>query len=112
MYTTIYTAGQFRDEFIRMGWGKNFTYEGSMALFKYFEQYEEDTGERIELDVIAICCDWAEYTPEELVSEYGSYLDRDDDIEDSEYAEKLAKELTDRTTVIECGNGNFIIQAF
>ena len=31
------------------------------ALWDYFEQYEEDCGEEIELDVIAICCDFCEY---------------------------------------------------
>ena len=35
----------------------NFSYDGLKALFEYLEDYEEDTGEEIELDVIALCCD-------------------------------------------------------
>ena len=39
----------------------NFSYEGLKALFDYLEQYEEETGQELELDVIAICCDFTEY---------------------------------------------------
>ena len=36
----------------------NFDYEGLSILFDYLEQYERDTGEEMELDVIGICCEW------------------------------------------------------
>ena len=39
----------------------NFSYEGKRALFDYLEQYEEDAGEKIELDTIALCCEYTEY---------------------------------------------------
>jgi hypothetical protein len=39
----------------------NFSYEGLRALFEYLEESEESTGEEIELDVIALCCDFIEY---------------------------------------------------
>jgi len=48
----------------------NFSYDGLNVLFDYLEQYEEDTGEEIELDVIAICCDYAEMTFEEVYNDY------------------------------------------
>ena len=38
----------------------NFTYEGLEVLFDYFESYEDETGHEIELDVIAICCEYSE----------------------------------------------------
>lgn len=38
----------------------NFSYEGLEVLFDYFESYEEETGHEIELDVIAICCEYSE----------------------------------------------------
>lgn len=50
----------------------SFSYDAKKVLFEYFEQLEEDTGEEIELDVIAICCDYSEYTEEELTNEYGA----------------------------------------
>jgi len=39
----------------------NFTYQGKRALFDYLEQLEEDTGTPIELDTVALCCEYSEY---------------------------------------------------
>jgi hypothetical protein len=60
----------FRDAFQKAGRGNNFSYEGLGVLFDYFEEYEESTGEEIELDVIAICCEFCEETPEEIRANY------------------------------------------
>jgi len=38
-----------------------FSYEGKRALFDYLEQLSEDTGEDIELDTVALCCEYTEY---------------------------------------------------
>ena len=48
----------------------NFSREGLEQLFDYFEAYERDTGEEIELDVISICCDFSEDTPEAIAENY------------------------------------------
>jgi hypothetical protein len=32
---------------------QGFSYEGTKALFEYFEQYEQDTGEEMEFDPVA-----------------------------------------------------------
>ena len=39
----------------------NFTYEGLECLYNYLIDYEQDTNTEIELDVIALCCDYSEY---------------------------------------------------
>ena len=39
----------------------DFSYEGLGALYDYLDQLGDDIGEEIELDVIAICCDFSEY---------------------------------------------------
>ena len=39
----------------------NFSYEGLESLYNYLTDYEQDTGTEIELDVIALCCDYSEY---------------------------------------------------
>ena len=52
----------FIEAFRQAGRGEQFTREGLSALFKEFEDFEDSTGEEIELDVIAICCDYAEYS--------------------------------------------------
>jgi hypothetical protein len=40
---------------------ENFSYEGLKALFNYLEGESEDCDSNIELDVIAICCEYSEY---------------------------------------------------
>jgi len=77
-----------------------FSYEGAKALFEYFEQYEQDTGEEMEFDPIAIRCDFDEYESLEDIKK--SYQD----IESLE-------DLQNHTTVIEIPNSDrLIIQAY
>ena len=59
----------------------NFSREGLEQLFDYFESYEKDTGEEIELDVIAICCDFSEDSFENISDLYGIEIDVEDDEE-------------------------------
>lgn len=76
----------------------NFGYEGKRALFDYLEQLEEDTGEQIELDVIALCCEYTEYSDiEEIKGVYPSIKNMED--------------LQNNTQVIEF-EGGIIIQDF
>ena len=49
------------------GW----TYEEAEALILYYEEFEEDTGEEIELDAVAVRCDWSSETEEEICKNYG-----------------------------------------
>ena len=70
MYQTINTASAFRDEFRACGRADQFTYEALGILFDYLEAYEMDSGEEIELDVIALCCDFSEDMPEAIAQSY------------------------------------------
>lgn len=78
---------------------ENFSIAGRHALFEYLEDFAEQTDSPgIELDVIALCCEYSEYESlEELQVDYN-------DIESME-------DLQDNTIVIEF-NGGFIIQSF
>ena len=88
--------GRFVDAFrIRK---ENFSHKGLRALFDYLEQCEEDTGEEMELDVIGLCCEYAEYESlEDIQKDYSEVKDLDD--------------LRDNTIVIEF-DGGIIIQQF
>ena len=44
----------FHDAFVNYGRTDNFSYDALDLLFDYFESIESDTGEEIELDVIAV----------------------------------------------------------
>jgi hypothetical protein len=60
----------FRDAFKRYGRGEQFSYEGLELIFDYIEEYEDSTGEQVELDVVALCCEWCEQSPEDIAIAY------------------------------------------
>jgi len=72
---------QFTEDFNRLR-PNSYSYEGLKALFNYFEEYEESTGEEIELDVIGICCEFTEYENlKEFQSVYSEDFETFEDIE-------------------------------
>ena len=76
------TESMFHDAFVRMGRKTQFSYEGKAALYGYLAELAEDTGEPIELDVIALCCEFTEYESiEEYNAEYGTDFDSWADVE-------------------------------
>ena len=100
MIDTI-TRHSFQDAFYKMGRGNQFSYQGLLALYDWFEEYEDSAGSQIELDVIAICCEYAEYD---------SLKDFQDDYGD-EY--KSLENIENRTTLIKIeGTEGFIVEQF
>ena len=83
---------------------EQFTYEGKKALFNYLNELGEDIGKPIELDIIAICCDFTEYESlEEFNDDYSYTISNDtDSIDDISYY----------TIVIKIDDESFIIQDF
>lgn len=63
-----------------MGRDNQFSYEAKKIIFDYFERYEDDAGEHVELDVIAICCEYAEMTEAEIRQAYS--IDEDSFVSD------------------------------
>jgi hypothetical protein len=49
---------QFVDAFHAYGRYDSFGYDALRIIFDYLEEYEQDCNEELELDVIAICCDY------------------------------------------------------
>ena len=77
MYVRI-DLNDFREAFNRMGRGDNFTYAGLGELFEYLEELEH-CEEQTELDVIGLCCDFAEGTAQEIASSYNVDIEGMDD---------------------------------
>ena len=90
---------QFIDKFMQQR-PNNFSYDGLIALFEWLEQYEEDTETEMELDVIAICCDFSEY--DNLKDFQQDYSKDYESIE----------EIENETLVIPIDDESFIIQQF
>lgn len=110
MKTTV-NKNQFIHAFTDMGRGNQFSRGALCALFDYLEQLEDDTGEEIELDVIALCCDYAEHANAvEAANEYGEEPDADETDEDAR-EEAALDWLRERTQVIEF-NGGVVVQNF
>lgn len=105
------TESEFINSFSDYGRDENFSYEARKALFEYFTQYEEDCGIEIELDVIAICCEWSEYgTLQELAEDYGFADDLNlEDMDDED--EVIRNYIHDHTQLIEF-DGGIIIACF
>ena len=61
----------------------NFSYEGLESLYNYLTDYEQDTGTEIELDVIALCCDYSEYKDLEEYKQNYSSINSIKDIQDA-----------------------------
>ena len=97
----IITESQFIDAFKSWDTYKNqFSYEGLKALFEWFEELENDIGEEMELDVVAICCDFTEYENlKQYNNDYGKEYEGID-------------EIADDTTLIKIDDERFIIQQY
>jgi len=103
----------FRAAFNEMDRGDNFTPAALNALYEYLEEYEQDTGEEIELDVIAICCD---YDEEESLEEWARCYFCDDQLaellKDSDDKEETLRDyILDHGQLIEF-DGGIIVSKF
>ena len=108
MYTTV-NLPQFRDAFQTRK--ENFSYEGLEILFEYLENYEYETNEKIELDVIALCCDYSESTVEEIANDYS--IDVSDARDDEDVKKDIIRTyLNDNTTIVGETADGFIYQQF
>jgi hypothetical protein len=100
----------FHDAFRNMDRLDNFSYEGREALFEYLESYEDDAGATIELDVIALCCDYTEASYSEIAEYYSLELEG---IAKERDIERVREYLEENTALVgETSNGVFLYQNF
>jgi len=104
----IVTETMFIDTFKKIR-PNNFSYDGLKVLFEHLEEYENSTGEEIEFDVIAICCDYSEYeTKKELLENY----DYETIEEIEEQTEIIEFKKWDIKTLSNNDYSSYIIRAF
>ena len=94
------------------------SYAGANALAEYLEEYEESTGEELELDTCAIRCDFSEW--DSLQEWAGDYFGTDADwrsiigcenCEDEETDDKIREYIQDHGQLIEF-EGGIIVSSF
>ena len=100
----------------------------SLNGYRAILDYYNDIDENIELDVIAICCEWTEYGDnaacdfEDMKNDYGylypideymqDYYITEEDFDIDEYIDELIKVLECHTTVLKVSNGNYLVALF
>lgn len=91
---------------------EQFSYNALVALFNYYEELEDSMGEQMELDVVAICCEWTEY--ETVREAYENYQDDYSELWDDEQdrIDEALEYLRDRTQVILIDFERIIIANF
>jgi len=96
----------------------SWSYNGSLALAEYLEEYEESTSEEMELDTCAIRCDFSEW--DSLQEWAGDYFGTDadwrsiigcEDCEDEETNDKIREYINDHGQLIEF-DGGVIVSSF
>lgn len=100
----------------------NWSYNGACALAEYLEEYEESTGDEIELDIVAIRCEFSEYSSlQDWIADYYSKhfddaiklagIDLDGDEEEDEIDRLIRSHIEDHGQLIEF-NGGIIVSSF
>ena len=88
---------EFCDAFHACDRNENFSYEGKRILFDFLEEWEEETGQPVELDVIALCCEYSEMTWQEVAEAYSidlSDCDPEDEDENKDFVMEYLQENT------------------
>lgn len=106
IYQTIDNASQFRDAFHHANRGNQFSYEALGLLYDYLE----NCGSDVELDVIAICCEFSEEYPEDIAQAYD--IDTEG-LTEGQIKDAVLSHLEDNTSVVgETSSGAFVYVQF
>ena len=106
IYQTIDNASQFRDQFKQCGRADQFSYEALGLLFDYLN----DCGSDVELDVVGICCEFSEDTPEAIADSYS--IDTEG-MDEGEVVDAVMAYLDNHSvTVGITSSGAFVYQQF
>ena len=103
---------QFIDAFKAHDRYDGYGYEALRVIYNYLEEYEEETGQEIELDVIAICCDYNVMHYSDIAKEYR--IDLSDCEDEQEQKDVVLEYLHDNTSVLGATEDdcNIVFQVF
>jgi len=103
MKQTIHMS-DFRTAFYSAGRKDQFSYEALGLLFEYFEEIDPE----YDLDVIAICCEYSEATPEDIARDYQIDIHG---LEDDEIQRAVLDHLYYQTSVVGVTHSDTIVFA-
>jgi len=96
----------FRTAFAQCGRQSQFSYEALGLLFEYLEEIDSS----YDLDVIELCCEYAESTPEEIANSYSIDIEglQDDQVQravlDYLYNNTQVVGVTHNDTIVYCSS--------
>ena len=101
MLTMGISLQEFTKKFEDTIHSNQFTKPALKELFDYYNLLSEYQGESIELDVIAICCEWTEYNEYELIDKFAE--------DDNEELEDIFHRLAVNYGYLRADNGNYLV---
>ena len=108
MKTTVYFS-EFCDYFRKIR-PDNFSYEGLRVLFDHIADIDNSCGEESELDVIGLCCDFAESTWEAIASDFNIEIDENEN--DDEQKVQVLDFLADQGHLIGETDNSIVYRQF
>lgn len=107
------SKSSFIDAFKQSSRKNQFSYGALSAIFDYLEEYSDSTGEPVELDIVAICCEWSEAHWSDIAREYSIDLnDYVDDEDDDNRIDAVYEYLSNNSTALDLGDGSFVYIQF
>lgn len=90
----------------------NFTDEGLGVLFDYLEGLEDDTDSKIELDVIALCCEYSEGTYNTVKDTHDVELIKYEEEGEEVWKDRVFNYFNEYTIALKVGTDRLIIQNY
>jgi hypothetical protein len=87
-----------------------FGYQALMIIFEYLEELEESTGQELELDVVAICCDYATDNWHDIAATYSIKIDENEN--EDEQKQEVIDYLNENTVVLGQTDCEIVYQSF
>ena len=111
------SRSEFHDAFVACGRGDQFSYKGRGALYDYLTELEDDCGQEIVLDVVALCCDYSEHASltdwaeDYFASDWRAEVGIDDDTDEEDTDDAIRDYIRDHGQLIEFAGG-IIVSSF
>jgi hypothetical protein len=87
-----------------------FGYQALMVIFEYLEEMEESTGQELELDVVAICCEYTTDNWHDIASNYSIEIDENEN--EDEQKQQVIDYLNENTVVLGETDCEIVYQIF
>ena len=101
---------QFINAFESFGRLNDYTGEALEAMFHYEEERSEDCGTPYQLDVVALCCEWAEYkNVDELIEAYGEPIKCLDSSDEQDRIDEIEEDVRNNATLLKLETGGYLV---